>query len=255
MGADERHRPASSLARRSLKRAFSAPASALALAVTLAAATLGAATSGCAASPSGAAVAADVRTAREEQSADKLLARGRAFAQVRDYTRAEQYLSAALDAGAPVEEVLPALLKVCVAENRFRAALTYAEPQLTAHPEDFRLRFVVASLYASIGDTVKALEHLQRVAAAKPDFAEVQYAMAVLHRDGANDPARADAHFREYLRLDPEGPHAPEARGSLLTVVGPTGPERAPAASGELEPAAEPVRREGAAPRPVRVQP
>ena len=210
---------------------------------------------GCASSPGGAAVAADVKTAREEQSADKLLARGRAFAEVRDYTRAEQYLSAALDAGAPPAQVLPALLKVCVAESRFRAALTYAEPQLTAHPEDFRLRFVVASLYSSIGDTVKALEHLERVAAAQPDLAEAQYAMAVLHRDAANDPGRADAHFREYLRLDPEGPHASEARGSLLTVVGPTERESAPAASGELEPAAAPARRGGASPRPVRVQP
>jgi tetratricopeptide (TPR) repeat protein len=206
---------------------------------------------GCAGSP-GAAVAADAQTARTEQSADKLVERGRAFAEVRDYTRAEQYLSAALDAGAPPAEVLPTLLKACIAENRFRAALTYAEPQLRAHPEDFRLRFVVASLYASIGDTVAALDHLERVAAARPDHAEVHYALAVLLRDGANDPARADIHFREYLRLEPDGPHAPEARGSLLTVVGPTRPEAAP----DQAPG-RPTERDAPAapaPGPVRIQ-
>lgn len=190
--------------------------------------------SGCAASP-GAAVAADAKAARADQTPEKLAERGRAFAQMRDYTRAEQYLSAALDAGAPPAEVLPVLLKACIAENRFRAALTYAEPQLRAHPEDFRLRFVVASLYASIGDTVRAVDHLERVAASQPDLAEVHYALAVLLRDGANDPARADVHFREYLRLEPDGPHAPEARGALLTVVRPTKPDAAPADAPELK--------------------
>lgn len=181
---------------------------------------------GCSAGP-GAAIAADVKTARAERTPEKLIARGRAFANVGDYTRAEQYLSAALESGAPSEVVLPILLKVCIAENRFRAAIAYAEPQLTTHPDDFRLRFLVASLYASVGETDAALEHLKRVAKSKPDYAEVQYAMAVLLRDAEHDLIRADTHFREYLRLEPGGRHAAEARGSLLKttqtleVVGP----------------------------------
>ncbi|MCC6555570.1 MAG: hypothetical protein IT372_21625 [Polyangiaceae bacterium] len=181
--------------------------------------------SGCAADP-GAAVVADVNAARAEQSPDKLVERGRAFANVGDHTRAEQYLSAALNAGAPPEVVLPILLKACIAENRFRAAIAYAEPHLTARPSDYRLRFLVASLHASIGETSTALEHLAQVARSKPDYAEVQYAMAVLLRDAEHDLVSADAHFREYLRLDPQGRHAEEARGSLLRT---TPVEEAPA--------------------------
>jgi tetratricopeptide (TPR) repeat protein len=203
----------------------------------------------CSAGP-GEAVVADINAARAEQSPEKLLERGRAFAEVGDFTRAEQYLSAALDAGAPADVALPILLKVCIAENRFRVAIAYAEPRLTARPNDFRLRFVVASLYASIGETEKALEHLAQVAKSKPDYAEVQYAIAVLLRDAEHDLIRADAHFREYLRLDPAGRHAEEARGSLLKTVpdprlpdlGAAGPEGAPAPpAGSATPPAPPA--------------
>jgi hypothetical protein len=41
--------------------------------------------------------------------------------------------------------------QVCVAEKRFWVALDYAEPHLRRDPEDYRLRFVVASLYATVG--------------------------------------------------------------------------------------------------------
>jgi hypothetical protein len=44
------------------------------------------------------------------------------------------------------------------------------------------------------------------------------YALAVLSRD-ENDPVGADKHFREYLRLAPNGPHAEEAQASLLESV------------------------------------
>jgi tetratricopeptide (TPR) repeat protein len=196
--------------------------------VTAAAIALAAAgTSACGASP-GATMAANVETARSEQTPEKLVERGRAFANVGDYTRAEQYLAAALDAGAPAKVVLPILLKTCVAENRFRAAIAYAEPHLKTQPDDFRLRFVVASLYASIGETEAALSHLSRVASTKPDYAEVQYAMAVLLRDAQRDLVQADVHFREYLRLEPNGRHAAEARGSLLRTLAPASDPSAP---------------------------
>lgn len=181
----------------------------------------------------GAQVASQVKAAKEEQRPEKLMERGLAFAAVSDHTRAEQYLSAALEAGAPPEKVLPPLLRACVAENRFRAALSYAEPHLTKHPDDSRLRFVVASLHASVGDFPAALAHLERVAKTRPDYAEVHYAIAVLLRDDIGDAARADTHFREYLRLEPEGAHAAEARGSLLRVVAPTSLPAGPAGQGD----------------------
>lgn len=153
---------------------------------------------------------------KEEQTPDKLLARGRAFARVGDLTRAEQYLSAALDAGASVEEALPMLLRVCIAEQRFRAAITYAEPYLKKQPDDTPLRFVVASLYATIGETVIAREHLEKVAQSQPDNAEVHFAMGMLALEADGDMVTADGHFREYLRLEPDGSHAAEARSHLL---------------------------------------
>ncbi|AKT36517.1 tetratricopeptide repeat protein [Chondromyces crocatus] len=194
-------------------------ATAIAVFVTMSAAL------GCAATPGeGARVPEDVKQANAAGKPERLLERGLAFANAQDYTRAEQYLSAALTAGAPADRVLPALIRACVAENRFRAALTYAEPHLTKTPQDHHLRFVVASLHASVGDTVAALEHLEQITRSRPDYAEVRYAMGVLFRDELQDPGRADEQFREYLRLDPRGPHAEEARGGLLKVITPFQP-------------------------------
>lgn len=159
------------------------------------------------------------RTVQREQTPDKLLERGKLFAQVGDYTRASQYLNGALDAGAPPEQVLPVLMKVYVVSGRFRPAIQVGEQQLTKKPEEHALRFLVGTLYAAIGDTDRAREHLERVLRAQPGHAEAHYALAVLLRDGPRDLIGADAHFREYLKLEPNGPHAEEARGSLLQEV------------------------------------
>ena len=126
------------------------------------AAALGPASLGCA-QTQGARVAADVAVIREEQSSDKLLERGRAFASIGDYTRAEQYLSSAIEAGSDPKVVLPFLLRICVLEQRYWVAIAYAEPHLRRNPDDFRLRFVIASLYSSIGDPKVARDHLERV--------------------------------------------------------------------------------------------
>jgi tetratricopeptide (TPR) repeat protein len=161
----------------------------------------------------------DIQKVQVESTTEKLVARGKAFAQIGDNTRAEQYFAAALDQGADPKETLPLLLHVCVSEGRYRVAIDYAEPQLKKHPEDYRLRFVIASLYATVGDTHTAVEQLQQVARAQPEHAEAHYALARLLRDEEGDVVNADLHFREYLRLRPAGPHADEARASLLKSV------------------------------------
>ncbi len=157
-----------------------------------------------------------VELVREEQTADKLLGRGKAFAQVGDYTRAEQYLAAAIDAGAPVGEALPLLMRVCIAEKRYRAAINHGMPHLNKQPDDYKLRFVLGSLYATIGDSAMAWEHLKKVAEDQPEHAEVQFAMGMLALEADGDIVTADGHFREYLRLEPNGAHAAEARSHLL---------------------------------------
>ncbi len=200
---------------------------------------------GCAAEHDGAKVASQVAVVREEQSPDKLVERGRAFAEIGDLTRAEQYLSAAIDSGANADVVLPMLLRVCISEQRYWVAIDYAEPHLRRRPDDYRLRFVVASLYEVIGDTKMARAHLERVLDDKPEYADAHYAIAVLIRDGEHDVVGADAHFREYLRLEPKGLHAEEARGSLLKTIPASAPTPAPAPA----PASEgPAAAEAAAP-------
>lgn len=164
-------------------------------------------------------VVAQIKTVQDEETPEKLLARGRAFAAVGDLSRAEQYFAAAIDRGADPRVALPLLLRVCADARRYRAAIDYAEPQLKKHPDDHRLRFVVASFYLTIGESATAREELTRIVTQEPDFAPAHYALAVLLRDDAGDVVTADVHFREYLRLEPRGAHADEARHSLLKLV------------------------------------
>ena len=162
---------------------------------------------------------ADLATMQKETTPEKLLERGKGFAQVGDMTRAEEYLGAALEAGAPPREALPLLFTVCVQSGRYRSAIQYAENHLRRHPDDMRTRFVLGTLYAAVGENKAAEDELVKVIAARPNDSNAHYALGVLSRDNDNDAIGADKHFREYLRLEPNGSHAEEARASLLKQV------------------------------------
>jgi Tfp pilus assembly protein PilF len=159
---------------------------------------------------------ADKATFRKEATTDNLVDRGKAFASVGDTTRAEDYFAAALDQGADPREVLPLLLQICVQTGRYRSAIQHGENHLRKHPDDLRTRFVVGTLYVAIGETKDAKSNLETVVNARPDDAKAHYALAILARDSENDVVAADRHFREYLRIEPTGAHAEEARASLL---------------------------------------
>jgi len=176
---------------------------------------LAAAVGGCGAAPHQN-VRSNLEVMERERTEDKLFERGRAFAAVGDHTRAEQYLSMALDAGGDAEKILPLLLHACVEGERYLVALQYARTELRRNPDDARLQFVVASLEAAVGDQKKALAELRALTMREPDDAEAHFALAAIVRDGQGDPDEADLHFREYLRLSPAGHHAGEARASLL---------------------------------------
>lgn len=172
------------------------------------------ATSGCAARP-----APDARTAilevRRGQSPEELFERGRAFAEIGDLTRGEQYLSAALAAGGDPARTLPALLRVCVDASRYRVAGEYIAQYLERHPEDVGLHLLRGLFEASVGDRDVALKEFAIVLREAPEDSEGHYAMAVLLRDEWADGPSANEHFRAYLRLSPNGAHAAQARAFL----------------------------------------
>lgn len=178
------------------------------------------AVTGCAQTPAQKA-AADMRAFNNEATADKLFERGKGFASVGDYTRAEEYLAAAIDNGTSPRLALPLLMDVCVRGGRYRSAIQHGETQLRKHPNDHRTRLMVGTLYAALDEPARAREELDRVVEAKPDEPQAHYVLAVVARDKERDPIDADRHFREYLRLEPNGSHAEEARASLLKKVNP----------------------------------
>ncbi len=162
---------------------------------------------------------ADAQSVHDETTKERLEARGAAFASIGDMTRAEQYFVAALKAGGDPKRLTERLLSACIADGRYPVALEYADDYLRNHPSDTDVRYAAASISAAMGENARAREGLEQVLTEKPDLADAHYALAtVVHQDG-DDPVRADLHYREYLRLDPKGPHAEAARSLLLKSV------------------------------------
>jgi tetratricopeptide (TPR) repeat protein len=180
--------------------------------------TICAAALGCASAP-GRRLQSNVHTFQDEQSPAKLTARGRAFAALGDTTRAREYFDAALEAGGDDRVLTPLLLSVCVRDGRYRLAIDYAEQYLRRHPGDPRMRFVLGTLHAGVGEPLAAEAEFAKVIAANPENPDAEYALAVLLRDQRGDLLGADRHFRAYLKLRPEGEHSEEAKSSLLQAV------------------------------------
>lgn len=145
----------------------------------------------------------------------ELYDRGMYLAQTGDLLRAEQYVKGAMERGFPVERALPSLLKICVAASRLNQALSYAEPHLRDHPEDFRLRTLVASIHLGLGNVDDAEAHLTEVIEHAPTDPPAYYLLGMLHREEHDDPAAGDAYLRRYLELSPNGVHAAEVRNVL----------------------------------------
>ena len=156
-----------------------------------------------------------VAVMRQESSAQALFEKGRATAAVGDLTRAEQYFVAALKAGGSEQKIIKPLLLVCITDQRFPVALEYAEQYLYRHPNDVDVLFVAASIHAALGEPGRARELLEVVVREQPESAEVHYALATVLREPGGSPSQANQHDLEYLRLDPKGAHAEQARARL----------------------------------------
>ena len=150
---------------------------------------------------------------------DDLLFLVASHARAGDLLRAEQYLSAARQRGHDEATVVYWLVRVCVAASRYQSALGHASTYLRDHPGDWALRLVVATIYEALGDVARAQSELERIVGTEPLMPLPHYRLAMLYRDRHADQERARQHLREYLRLNPEGPHAAEVRSLLAQVV------------------------------------
>jgi tetratricopeptide (TPR) repeat protein len=133
--------------------------------------------------------------------------------------RAQQYLTAALEAGAEETKVVPRLLVLYVADGQYRLAIDQSENYLRRHPDDRQVRLLLSTLYTAVGDDESAVAQYERLLALSPRAAYAHFALASLLHERGGASARADAHFRAYLELAPRGEHAAEARGLLLKGV------------------------------------
>lgn len=186
---------------------------------------------------------------------EELFAQGVALAQRGDLIRAEQYLSAAMQRGYPEERVMPVLVRVLIASSRLRVALDYASPYLGRHPDDWALRYLVASIHLGMGEPQDARRQLVRVVEAAPDQPEPHYLLAVVLRDELMEPVEAEPHFRRYLELAPSGEHAQEAREALRRHElgnASSEPQTEPAPTTESPDDAEPASRDDAQPEEAR---
>jgi predicted Zn-dependent protease len=168
---------------------------------------------GCVAAPS--ARPAAPRAATHPATAEALFARGRILARTGDSTRAEEYISLAIRHGYPEEPAIITLVEVCAAASRLQAALQHASPFLRRHPDAWRLRIVVAAIYAALDRPTDAAQELRRVLAQRPLDGSAHYSLGVLKRDAFHDANAARHHFATYLQADGDGRFAREVRSWL----------------------------------------
>lgn len=144
----------------------------------------------------------------------QLVREAEALARVGETIRAEQYFSAALEMGANPAAVLPKLVSICVRAGRFRSALSYASPYLREQSENIELRYLIATLYAGIGDADRAIRELDQVLARKADHAPALHLAGELLLE-RGDYANAEQRLVAYLKLQPNGPDAVEVREQM----------------------------------------
>src|SRR5437762_12934362 len=65
------------------------------------------------------------------------------------------------------------------------------------------------------GDFERAINLYEAALDDSPRCAEIHYKLAVLYDDKLNDPVSALHHFKRYLALSPNGPHANEVKNSV----------------------------------------
>src|SRR5216117_3391407 len=65
------------------------------------------------------------------------------------------------------------------------------------------------------GDFARAINLYEAALDDSPRCAEIHYKLALLYDDKLNDPVSALHHFKRYLALSPNGPHAKDVKDSI----------------------------------------
>lgn len=138
-----------------------------------------------------------------------------------DSLRAEQYWMEALERGAPSDVVLPHLFSAYVRDRQYRLAAQRAEDHLRRYPNSTRVRLLLAALYQAVDDYARAVHQYRAVVRSEPQRADAHYALATALVEEGHDRSGADAHFRRYLELAPNGAYAERAHAALLKEVTP----------------------------------
>jgi len=68
---------------------------------------------------------------------------------------------------------------------------------------------------AARGDFERAINLYEAALDDSPRCAEIHYKLALLYDDKLNDPVSALHHFKRYIALSPNGPHAKEVTNSI----------------------------------------
>ena len=147
--------------------------------------------------------------------AETLFETGKALLARNDLIRAEQYFTAAAARGYDPRETTPLLVEACVRSNRYSSALSHAEPYLASHPDDWRLRLVVATIQLGMGRPREAEQHVRVVAESQPEEPLAHFLLGTIALDHRGDDDAARTHLAHYLALAPEGEHAEAARSAL----------------------------------------
>jgi tetratricopeptide (TPR) repeat protein len=152
-------------------------------------------------------------------TAQQLYTTGLALAREGDLVRSEQYLVASMQRGMSEPVALRQLMSVCVQASRFRAAIGYAQPYIERHPHDWALRYLMATILEGLDEHQAARRHVEAVIADNARHADAHFTLATMLLERYNDPVGADAHYRQYLEISPQGIHAEEARARMLRQV------------------------------------
>jgi len=206
----------------------------------------------------------EAKTAAQQETAAAraLFERGVELTREGDSVRAEQYLAASLREGYDWEVALPLLMRVCLGGSRLRAALNHASPYLKKYPDAVWLRYLVATVYLGLGQPLHARQQLLAIQGLPPYAARTQYLLGQTEWEGFGDATAAARHYREYLRVEPNGPYAREITEWLDARAQEAAPRAAlatPAAPAEPKPqqplTVVPVEREPSTVLPVESAP